>query len=94
VFWKGESIKLLQEQPDRVEALVLLQRGHVKMKLPPVVFSFFQSNAQAMMLGGNGMALAILLNELEALTGFDPEKIVRSEWWKDLRLALWVIKVG
>jgi hypothetical protein len=40
------------------------------------------------------MPLSNLLKELEALTAYEPEKIVRSEWWKELRSALWVIKLN
>ena len=94
VFWQGESMKSLQSTPDTVEVLVVLKRGHVKMKLPVMVFGFFQANAQAMKLGGKGMPLSNLLKELEALTAYEPEKIVRSEWWKELRSALWVIKLN
>ncbi len=87
-------MKSLQSAADTVEVLVVLKRGHVKMKLPALVFGFFQANAQGMKLGEKGMPLSNLLKELEALTAFEPEKIVRSEWWKELRAGLWVIKLN
>lgn len=94
VFWQGESLKMLQSNSEIIEALVVLKRGHVKMKLPEAVYRFIHEHLHNMTPAKKGMPLSNLFHELEAITGNDPEKIVRSEWWKELRYALWVIKLS
>jgi radical SAM superfamily enzyme YgiQ (UPF0313 family) len=94
VFWQGESMKILQTSGDTTEVLIILKRGHIKVKMLTVVVDYFRSNAVDMSLNGKCVSLQHLLSELSALTGQDPEQIVRSQWWKDVRAALWVVKLG
>ncbi len=92
-FWQGESIKVLQSAGESYEVLVILKRGHVKMKLPKAVFEFFRDAAASMTLINHGMSLSDLLDNLEKCTGAEREQIIRSNWWKELRAAMWVVKM-
>jgi hypothetical protein len=94
VFWQGESMKVLQVSGEITEGLIVLKRGHLKINLPSDVFQYFNSNAGAMSLGSKGASLQHVLNELSTLTRLDREQIVRAQWWKELRTALWVIKLS
>jgi len=87
-------MKILQTSGDTTEVLIILKRGHIKVKMLTVVVDYFRSNAVDMSLNGKCVSLQHLLSELSALTGQDPEQIVRSQWWKDVRAALWVVKLG
>ena len=92
VFWQGESMNVLQKNSTEVELLITLKRGHVKIKIPVVVYEYFKAHASNMLLENKGMSLASVLQELASITHSDPEIIVRSDWWKNVRSALWVIK--
>jgi len=45
-------------------------------------------------LTNQGKPLSFILAELENITKLSPEQIIRAEWWKELRGALWVIKLN
>jgi radical SAM superfamily enzyme YgiQ (UPF0313 family) len=94
VFWMGESMHILKSTAEWIELRVILKRGHVSIKLPPPVHAFFDANSSKMLLGNKGMPLSAALQELASITNMEPEKIVRSEWWKQMRTALWVIKLN
>jgi len=94
VYWQGASIKLLQQQQEISEVLVVLKRGHVKMKLPNAVYSYIDQNAVALSFNNKGISLQSFLSELEQFTGLEPVDIIRSAWWQELRAALWVLKLN
>ncbi|MFM7727575.1 MAG: hypothetical protein ACKO7B_12795 [Flavobacteriales bacterium] len=94
VFWQGESMKMLQTTNDIAEAVVVLKRGHIKIKLPLVVFEYFDTNAAEMSFAAKGMKLQRLLTELSSITNQDPEQLIRLPWWKEVREAMWVIKIS
>jgi hypothetical protein len=93
VFWQGESMKIIQTTNDSIEAIVVLKRGHVKIKLPMAVFQYFDTHAAEMSFAAKGMSLQRVMTELSSLTQQDSEQIVRAAWWKEVREALWVIKL-
>jgi hypothetical protein len=31
---------------------------------------------------------------LETISGLPPEEIIRSNWWQELRKAMWILKIG
>jgi radical SAM superfamily enzyme YgiQ (UPF0313 family) len=94
VIWQGESIKEMQTVGGFCESLVILKRGHVKIKLPVAVYDFLKINASNLSLTNQGKPLSFILTELEKITTLSPEQIIRAEWWKELRAALWVIKLN
>ncbi len=93
VFWQGESMKVLQTVNDSTEAIIVLKRGHIKIKMPSSVFHFLNSKTAEMSLQAKGISLQRMLSELSTHPGQDPEEIVRSQWWKEVRAAMWVIKL-
>ena len=94
VIWQGESMKAMQSAGGFCEALIVLKRGHIKIKLPTAVYDFIQENTSKLTLDDQGMPLSIVLGELEKITSLAPEQIIRSDWWKELRGALWVLKLS
>jgi hypothetical protein len=94
VFWQGESMKVLQTVDNSTEAIIVLKRGHVKIKMPTSVFHFLDEHTAEMSIRAKGIFLQRVLSELSALTGLGPEEIVRSQWWKEVRAAMWVVKLN
>jgi radical SAM superfamily enzyme YgiQ (UPF0313 family) len=94
VIWQGESINQMQTVGGFCESLVILKRGHIKIKLPVAVYDFLKINASNLSLTNQGKPLSFILTELEKITTLSPEQIIRAEWWKELRGALWVIKLN
>jgi hypothetical protein len=94
LIWQGESMKAMQSAGGFCEALIVLKRGHIKIKLPVDVYDFFNINATNLSFTNQGMPLSFILTELEKITNLSPEQIIRTEWWKELRGALWVLKLS
>ena len=86
-------MKVLQTVNDSTEAIIVLKRGHIKIKMPSSVFHFLNSKTAEMSLQTKGISLQRMLSELSTHPGQDPEEIVRSQWWKEVRAAMWVIKL-
>jgi hypothetical protein len=90
VVAEGVQFKVLKP----TELLFLAKLGYKKLVLPELVVSWLIENQQRLSIAhSERVTLKEVVSIFAHTVGSSEEKIVQSDWWKELRTYLWVVRL-
>lgn len=89
VFWHRVHGKVLKSSKGQTEVIFVAPQGHTRLVLPEKVWLYLESVAVRLELfSSDPLPLQEALSSIEAITALPPEKIIRQDWWKELRKSV------
>lgn len=90
VVAEGVQFKLLKS----TELLILARRGYKKLVLPDSIVNWLLENqARLSIASAERITLKEIVTTFSQTVGLSEEKLVQSDWWKELRNYLWVVRL-
>jgi radical SAM superfamily enzyme YgiQ (UPF0313 family) len=91
--WIDVTFKITARGKENSEVQFFKSGGHYKFSLPNVLAAYLENEQSRFdLFNPNPILLSEVLEHLSTNLQIAPEDIIRSEWWKNWRQTVWVLK--
>ncbi len=93
IGWLDVSYKVISKGKENTEMQFFKSGKQHKLTLPNSLAEFLETNSSRFdLFDTNTILLSEVLSHLSTNMNIEPEEIIRSEWWKNWRQVVWVIR--